>query len=104
MDKKVTWTNEVYEDLESIAEYISRDSPYYASAFIEEVLDVGKTLNVFPERGRRVPEINDPDIREIFVKEYRLIYRVEEDRITILGFIHGRRDLTSLWDREERGG
>lgn len=103
MDKKVIWTHEVYEDLDSIAEYISRDSPYYASGFIEEILELGNTLDVFPERGRNVPEVDDPDIREVFIKEYRLIYRVEEHSVTILGVIHGRRDLRTLWKKQKRG-
>jgi plasmid stabilization system protein ParE len=60
MDKKVIWTHEVYNDLEDIAEFIARDSPYYASAFIEEVLKVGESL---------------------------------------LGVIHGRRDLRTFWER-----
>lgn len=102
MDKKVIWTHEVYEDLESIAEYISRDSPFYASAFIEKILLVGSTLENFPKRGRIVPEINNPDIREIFIKQYRLIYRIEEERVTILGVIHGRRDLKSAWKKDKR--
>ena len=44
MDKKVIWTNEAFEDIESTAEYISRDSPFYASAFVEAVLETGKAL------------------------------------------------------------
>ena len=102
MDKKVIWTNEVYQDLESIAEYISKDSVYYATAFVEEVLAAGKDLNQFPERGRWVPEINDNDIREIFVKSYRLIYKIKENEVIILALIHGARDLESLWRKDQR--
>jgi toxin ParE1/3/4 len=79
VDKKVIWTNEVFEDIDSTAEYISRNSPFYASAFVEAVLEAGKTLKDSPKKGRRVPEINDENIREVFVKKYRLIYKIKAD-------------------------
>lgn len=102
MDKKIIWTNEVYEDIESTAEYILKDSPFYASAFVEEVLLVGKSLKQLPERGRQVPEVNDNDVREVFVKKYRLIYKIKEDRVIILALIHGARDLATLWQEDQR--
>jgi plasmid stabilization system protein ParE len=40
-----------------------------------------------------VPELNDPSVRELFVKRYRLIYELRPDRIVILAFIHGARQL-----------
>lgn len=46
-----------------------------------------------------MPEINDPDIREIFVKNHRLIYKIEEYSITILALAHGKRDLATLWKK-----
>jgi hypothetical protein len=41
-------------------------------------------------------------VRELFVGRYRLIYRVADDQVAILGFIHGARDLAMLWERESR--
>ena len=69
---------------------------------MEEILTASRSLNIFAERGRLVPEISNPNIRELLIKEYRLIYNIEEQRIVILGLIHGRRDLKSLWEREQR--
>ena len=34
-------------------------------------------------------------LRELFVREYRMIYRLEEARVTIIAFFHGRRDFES---------
>ena len=102
MDKKVIWTNEAFEDIESTAEYISKDSPFYASAFVEAVLETGKALKDSPKRGRRVPEIDDDNIREIFIKKYRLIYKIKDEHIVILALIHGARDLKKLWPKEQR--
>ena len=69
------------------------DSSFYAATFVREVLDASRSLNEFSERGRIVPELGNPNIRELFVREYRLIYSIEESRVVILGLIHGKRDL-----------
>jgi hypothetical protein len=49
-------------------------------------------LATLSERGRVVPETNDPAIREVFVFRYRLMYRVEEMRVIVVAFVHGARD------------
>jgi len=36
MDRQVIWTESVWRDLEEAADYIARDSPYYAAAFVSE--------------------------------------------------------------------
>lgn len=100
MDRKVRWSYEATADLEALAEYISKDSAFYAAAFVQEILDASRSLNQFSERGRIVPELDNPNIRELFIREYRLIYCTEEARIVILGLIHGKRDLKRLWKRE----
>lgn len=96
MAKKVAWSEEATEDIEAIAAYIARDSVYYASAFVREILDAGDSLGTFFERGRIVPELGKESIRELFVKEYRLIYSVERTRIVVLGIIHGKRNIVKL--------
>ena len=99
MDKRIIWTDQVYRDIDSSADYIAKDSEYYAASFINAVLRAGKSLKTSAKRGRIVPEINDPDIREIFVKNHRLIYKIKEQSITILALVHGRRDLVTLWKK-----
>jgi plasmid stabilization system protein ParE len=61
-----------------------------------------QSLRIFAEPGRVVPEIDAPDIRELSIGSYRLIYQVTADRVFILAFVHGTRDLMALWQR--RGG
>ena len=58
---------------------------------------------MFSERGRIVPELDNPNIRELFIRDYRLIYAIEKARVVILGLIHGKRDLKRLWEKERRG-
>jgi plasmid stabilization system protein ParE len=102
MGRKVVWAYAAEADLEAAAEYIHRDSPAYAAAFVLRSLEAGRSLAELAERGRMVPEFKDKNIREIFVQSYRLIYRVESDRASILALIHGRRDLMTAWDEKDR--
>jgi toxin ParE1/3/4 len=102
MARNVIWAYAAGEDLEAAASYIHRDSPVYAVSFVERVLEAGRSLNEFAERGRVVPELSDSSIREIFVFSYRLVYRIEDDRISILALIHGRRDFQKAWDEKAR--
>ena len=99
---KVTWTESAWIDLGEVADYIAKDSAHYAGAFVREVRDAARSLTDLAERGRLVPEFNDPSIRELFVRSYRLIYQVTGQTIYIVGFIHGARDLSTLWERERR--
>ena len=91
MARKVEWTDPAWDDLAGIADYIARDSEYYAAAFVQEVKEAAASLAEFAKRGQIVPEFADPSIRELLVKSYRLVYRVSENRVVILALIHGAR-------------
>lgn len=102
MAQRVIWANTALEDLEAAAEYIQRDSPAYAASFVTRILHTARSLSEFPERGRRIPEIRDETIREVFIQSYRLIYRIERNSVSILALIHGRRDLSTVWSEKDR--
>lgn len=94
---QVEWTQSAWNDLEIIANFISNDSPYYAAAFVQEVKEAASSLRNFAERGRVTPELHRKDIRELFIRHYRLIYQITQKTVYILTFVHGARDLYSLW-------
>jgi mRNA-degrading endonuclease RelE of RelBE toxin-antitoxin system len=60
------------------------------------------------ERCRRMrpsgewPELGEPNVRELLIGNYRLIFEVQEKTVYILGLIHGARDLAALWRLEGR--
>jgi addiction module RelE/StbE family toxin len=101
MDRKVIWSDTAVTDLDAAAEFISKDSPAYAATFVLRLLEAARSLGDLAERGRLVPEFKDETIREIFVQSYRLVYQVEEKRVSVLALIHGRRDFASAWDERE---
>jgi len=82
MDRRVVWSPEAVEDVESIAEYIARDSEHYARAVVRDLMGEARGLAGFPLRGRVVPELGDQEIRERFVYSYRLIYRIGRSTVT----------------------
>ena len=95
MARRLTWTESAWQELESAADYIARDSPRYAAALMSEARSVARSLARFPTRGRIVPETSDDAVRELFVKSYRLIYEVRREKIVILAFLHGARRFPS---------
>jgi addiction module RelE/StbE family toxin len=102
MARKLRWSPEAVEDVESIASYIERDSGYYARAVVSQIISIAEDIPKHPQLGRVVPEINDSDYRERFVHKYRVIYRVESPRILIVAVIHGSRDLSPLVEQIHR--
>ena len=94
MDFKIVWTLRSREDLRDIATFIAKDNPPAALKLGELIFARVDTLETFPELGRVVPERNQSNIREIVVKNYRLVYRVhpKEKFLEILRVWHGARD------------
>ena len=96
MAVQLAWSPEALEDIEQIAEYIERDSTWYAQAVVSRLFEVADTLIDLPLRGRIVPEFSNEAVRERFVYSYRLIYRVEAARVTVVAVVHGHRLLGPL--------
>ena len=90
----VKWTFPARDDLKALYEYIALDSKFYAKKIVREIISLSSTVSDMPERGRIVPEINEPEIRELFIYSYRLIYQLSPDLISILAVIHGSRNIT----------
>ncbi len=70
-----------------------------AHRVLEQALAAAESLASLGERGRIVPELNQPTTREIFVFRYRLLYEVGPDVVRIVAFLHGARDF-ERWRRE----
>jgi len=90
---KVKWTEHAIEELEDIAEYILKDSEKYAQILVKQVYEMVTQLNQFPQIGRIVPEYNNPNLREILYKNYRINYLIKDECIEIISVIHGSRML-----------
>ena len=90
---EIKWTDNALQEIDGIAEYISKDSPKYAQILVKQIYEMVTYLENFPKFGRKVPEYNDPNLREILYKNYRIIYLIKENHLEILSIIHGSRNL-----------
>jgi len=87
----LSWSPQSLDDIESIRAYISQDSPVYADLVVPRLVAAVERLRIFPESGRIVPERNDPEIREIIKRPYRIVYRVHPDKVEIVTVFHASR-------------
>ena len=90
---RVLWSPLALERVNEIADYIAEDDVQAARVFLIGIFGAGERLQRFPNSGRVVPEVRRPNIREIVFKGYRVIYRVERKRVSILTVRHGRQRL-----------
>ena len=114
--RQVVWAESARDALDEVITYVAQDSRQAAGHVLEAAMEAAASLATLSERGRVVPEINDSAIREMLVFRYRLMYRVEDDRVVVAAFVHGgarlcylapgtgldltaRRRLTSEWSR-----
>ncbi|MBL7128814.1 MAG: type II toxin-antitoxin system RelE/ParE family toxin [Ignavibacteria bacterium] len=88
---RVVWTNEALERLIEIEGFIAQDSPQRAERFVDYLIKQGESISKNPNIGRIVPEISNPDIRELIAKKYRIVYRVKKSIIEILTVFEGHR-------------
>ena len=55
MAHRVVWSPQALADVEAIAKYIEKDSPFYARAVVAKVVAATRNLGHFPLSGRIVP-------------------------------------------------
>ena len=90
----IRWSRKAVRQVEKIGEHIEIDSPWQAERIVNLLLSAPEKLRWSPRKGRIVPEFNDPNLREVSVFSWRLIYRlVGEETLEVAAVIHGRRVL-----------
>lgn len=97
---RLIWAPRAITRASEIAAYIAQDRPDAAANWVDALVATVATLKTHPRRGRKVPEVNRPEIRELLHGAYRIIYRQDARRIVVLTIRHGRRQ----WDPAELEG
>lgn len=90
---KVHWTESAERHLDAIHDHIARDSPTYALRTIDRLTRRSQQIADFPLSGRRVPECDVDEIREVIEDPYRIIYHLKPDQVDVIAVIHGARDV-----------
>ena len=91
MPSKIYWTRQSRQDLRAVRTHIARDAPATAVAYVRKLRSSVGRLKQFPFSGEVVPEIGREDLREVLQGNYRIIYRLGDDRVDILAVFHGAR-------------
>ena len=91
---RVEWSPTALAEANRAVDYIAQDRPQAALDWLSALLDRVLQLTEFPDSGPNLTEHGRPDLRVLLHPPYRLIYRVDPDRVVILLVRHGRQELT----------
>jgi plasmid stabilization system protein ParE len=86
---RIIWLKEAIDRLADLELFIAQDSPMRAREFRNYLKEKSDIIAQNSYIGRIVPEFADPKIRELLVKNYRIVYRIAEERIEMLMVIEG---------------
>jgi toxin ParE1/3/4 len=96
----VSITQGAADDLDAIHAFAANQrSLDDADALLDSLYQRVETLERFALRGSMVPEASEIDnrqLRQILHLPFRLIYRINEDAVTIIAIVDGRRDVLSF--------
>ncbi len=90
---KLEWLKVANNDLIQIYNYINQDSIYYSIKTINSIVDLVDNLKVLPYIGRKIPEYNEDNERELIYKSYRIIYKINSNKVFIRRIWHSARKL-----------
>ena len=77
---EVIWSPAAVLDIELLVQYIAEDNLRAARKFRDRIITHTEQLGDFPKSGRVVPEFEDESLRELVVRPYRIVYRIDEKR------------------------
>jgi len=92
---KITWSPLAAEQVRDIASYIALDKSSVAEQWIDKMFDSVEPLIDFPKSGRVVPELQINSIRELVQGNYRVIYKIQDNSISVLTVKSYRQQLRS---------
>ena len=90
----IRWSSRVMRDLEQIATYIARNNPEAARRWIAKLRRTTESAARMPLAARMVPEIQRDEVREVFLRSYRIVYGVRDDHIFVFTVVGGAKQLS----------
>lgn len=82
------WSARAQARLDAIHGHIAQDNPAAALRTVQQIARRAGQIAAFPYSGRSVPDYARDDVRELIEGEYRIVYRVDVDRIDVLTVKH----------------
>jgi len=93
---RLEWSPRAADDLVRIVRFISSDSPKAARRFGAKLKSAAESVVEYPWKGRVVPELVRPEVREIIHGNYRVVYLVQRERLVILTLFEGHQEFPPL--------
>ena len=96
---EILWAAVAERDLFGIVDFIAADDPGVALEVLEKIRAGTAKLDHSPMRGRIVPELLRQGIsryREIVIKPWRVIYKIEKKEIFVVTVIDSRRNVEDV--------
>ncbi len=91
---KITFAVSAVKDLEDIRQwYADQHVPDVGESLLREVVDHVERLVDFPQSGRIVPEFGVTQLREIIQPPFRIVYRLDNDRVRVVRIWRSERQL-----------
>jgi toxin ParE1/3/4 len=92
VEQKIVWSPRALADLRAIFEFIQRSNPLAAQRFCQRLIARAEGLAAHPRQGRVIPELAQPELRELIFPPYRIAYRIRSsDTIDLLTIWHSAR-------------
>ena len=90
---EIVWSELAKKHLSEIDTYIAEGSPFYSIIFIDKLIAAIEKIGAYPRCGRGVPEFGQENLREVIFREYRIVYSVGSDTVTVVAIVHGAMDI-----------
>jgi len=92
--RRITFAASAVADLEGIrAWYAKLQVPDVGERLLREVVSHVERLANFPESGRVVPEFGVAQLREIVHSPFRIVYRLDDERVRVVRVWRSERPL-----------
>jgi toxin ParE1/3/4 len=88
---RIRWSARAEQDLEEIGDHIARDNPQAAERWVGKILDRTSKAAIAPFGGRVSAEFRQDNVREVFLRSYRIVYRVRDDEVQVVTVFEGHR-------------
>ena len=88
----VAWSRQAKRDLRAIFDHIAIDSTTQAKTVTEKIGAKVTVLEKLPRIGKMAPELGDPNVRELPIYTYRVLYEIQTDNVEVLAIIHKRKN------------
>ena len=81
---KIVFSSQAKADLVKIVEFIAYDKPQAARKWTANIRQSVSKQSDFPKMGRTVPEFGEETICELIKGQYRVVYKIDDKKDTIV--------------------